>query len=180
MPPTDLPTAPPPDLPAATEPPYADLPALLRAAEGLIAAALDVHVEETRRTDAAALVTRWDDTARAWRDRYNAAVPALTRPHGAVVDIIENLSNSQDPNEYPAITVPSEVSINGIPLLHTEEGPVVEEIDMRPDRYGRTGWSAAVVHLKVLCRRIRIDAETRLPEPTEPVEVPTGPAEENA
>ncbi len=166
---------PPAGRPATTEPPYADLPALLRDAEGLISAALDVNADESalvrRAGDIAHITGRWQDTARAWRNRYNAAVPALTRPHGAVVDIIENLSKSQDPNEHPAITVPTKIRINGMPLLHTEHGPVVEEIDMRPDTHGRSGWSAAVVHLKLFCRRIRIDAETEpVEEPSEAVE----------
>ncbi len=161
---TDQPTrpsAPPPDtLPSDPPPdtlPYADLPALLRDAEGLIAAALDVHVDETSRTDVAGLIPRWEDTARRWRDRYNAAAPALNRPHGAVVDVIEVLHPGEDPDEYPAITVPTEVRINGVPMLLTESGPVVHEIDMGTET-GSMKRNATRVTMTLLCRRVLVDA----------------------
>jgi hypothetical protein len=137
------------------EPPYANIPDLLHRAAALLAAA-DPAVGVP--TD------QWTDDQSKWLGDYGAALPAFTHPHGAVIDIVEDhlRADDYDPNKEPAILAPNRVSINGIPLRITQEGPVVERIDLRIGKQ-----DAAVIAMRVFARRIRIDAE-RCPDPQTP------------
>lgn len=144
------------------EPAYADIPDLLERARDLIASEVwddfsfgEIQIGVARELAAA---------RQEWLSAYAAALPALQQPHGAVIDIIEDVKDRADvpdylrhnPNASPAITVPNRISINGIPLMVTADGPVIERIAMNVD-----GRDAAVVTLKVFARRIRVDAERK-------------------
>ncbi len=128
--------------------PYADVPALLAEADRLL--------EWMSRGNDADAFERTVDVER-WRQAYEAALPALTRPHGAVVTIVEELRAGHDPDEYPAVTVPNLVELNGIPLMVTQEGPVVERMETADTGPVR-------VTLTLLARRVLVDARPAEPQ----------------
>lgn len=71
----------------------------------------------------------------------------MTKPHGAVVEIIEY---SDQPNEHGVI-VPNSVSINGQELLTSADHPVtVHEVQM-------PGNGAVLVTLTLFARRIVVE-----------------------
>lgn len=143
-------------VPYHPEPPYADLPDLLESAHGIIASAASAGI---------AFADEWNTAQEAWLAQYAAALPALQRPHGAVIDVIEEIAPPRDPalepldpNAAPAVTVPNRIYINGIPLLISDHGPVIERIDTSPDNHG-----AVLVTMHVMARRVRIDAAHIVP-----------------
>lgn len=135
-----------------TNPPHADIPALLARASHLLEIAA-TNAETSDRSQP----SQWVDDVERWHTDYQNALPALTRPYGAVVDIYEHLRPGDDPDASPGLLIPDEVCINGIPLLLTEEGPIIEQIDMSPPADGRV--RAAKVTLTLYARRVRIDAK---------------------
>lgn len=133
--------------------PHADLPGLLAEANRLLSARTAGGLDGLGAFD-------WEVERETWRQRYEAALPALTSPCGAVVTIVEELRAGQDPNELPAVLVPTRVEINGVPLLLTEEGPVVEKIETGFDATDPVSRAAGpvIVSMRMFARRVLIDA----------------------
>lgn len=127
-------------------PPYADVPALLARANQLISGPLDPAGQNPT----------WLADALQWRDDYAAALPALQHPHGAVLTIVEELRRGEDPDDGVGVLVPTRAEINGMPLLITEDGPVIEKIDLRPGSP-----RAAAVTITMFARRVTIDGRPK-------------------
>ncbi len=131
---------------AVLDPPYADVPALLARAEELFSRTLDPQPPS-------ADPGNWLVDAGRWRADYAAARPALQSPRGAVITIVEELRPGADINDAAGVLIPTRVEINGIPLLVTEEGPIIDKIDTRSDAN-----NSATVTLTMFARRVLVDA----------------------
>ncbi len=133
------------------EPPYADVPALLARAAAIIGRNTDTATDNA--TDNSEVLV----DSRHWLDDYAAALPALTAPAGAVITIVETMHRHDDPNDGLGILVPNKVTINGMPLLLTDEGPVIKNIGPIDPRIHTR--NAATITMTMFARRIVVDAE---------------------
>jgi hypothetical protein len=98
---------------------------------------------------------QWLEGAGKWRTAWFERMAETSGPpRGAVVEILERLRPGVDPDEPPALIVPDEVRVNGVPLLVSVDGPVVERIDCGEHREP----GVVRVTLTLFARRVLIDA----------------------
>lgn len=125
----------------------------------------------------------WTAAAERWRDRFHdaAVYDRPGRPRGALVEVIERYDPvREDPTGpgTPGVLIPNEIRLNGVPLLITEDGPVVHAVniarrtpaeDTPPDDRD-TG--ECLVTMTVLARRVVFGSEPALVGPPVPTQDP--------